>query len=81
MGRDEFRVYVLADSVDSLQNIFKITIQIFDPSISEEQIQEVIEDSATGTSFYLGSDVSGTCDTFNGRCEFMVDCSNIDFSE
>lgn len=78
-----FRIYVIADSYESIQEILEIVIKIYDPSINNEQLQSDVYDKIdmfkSGISFYI-NDVTGYYEiTDNEKHSIMLDTSSVDF--
>lgn len=82
-----FRIYVLADSYESLQEVLVTTMKIYDSSITDDTIQAEVYDKidhiGSGVSFYI-NDITGYYEIVNrktGSCSVMLDTSSVGFIE
>lgn len=81
--KDKFRLYASTDNEEQMKEIFKKAINIIDRSISDEKINEEINDAIKthDNRFVLGGNVdSGYIMTSKGKWEILID-SNIEFAK
>lgn len=82
-----FRIYILADSYETIQEILATTISIYDASVTDDMIKTDIYDKInlikSGVSFYV-NDITGYYEVLNkddGSCSIMLDTSQICFTK
>ena len=81
--KDKFRLYASTDNEEQMKEIFKNAINIIDRNISDERINEEINDAIKthDNRFVLGGNVdSGYIMTSKGKWEILID-SNIEFAK
>jgi len=75
ISRDSFRIYIEANSIEEMKEIFETAIHVFSEDITDEQLQETYSkvENRNGVSFLMEWGISGYYEKHDSLYKMMVD--------